>query len=168
MKWDFVTYGPLELVEGSGKEAGSLILIKADAKSDPKFTFGADEAEKLWQSLLNSNMPVRDPYFVLFSDVVSESGFPRVAVEAAEINAKGYNVRYDAWQLKEYKPTNMGFHVKLKRPSLWVFCDGFNPSGGSQKAPRARLTFASAKEAPKAPTQAPTQAPRGNGPRRQG
>ncbi len=163
MKWDFANYGSLELVEGTGKEAGSLILIKADAKSDPKFTFGADEAEKLWQSLLNSNMPVRDPYFVLFSDVVSESGFPREAVPAAQVNAKGYNLVYEHWQLQEYKPTNMGFYVKFKRPSLWTFCDGFSPSGGSQKAPRAKLTFASAKEAPKAATPQPA---RSNGPRR--
>jgi len=163
MKWDFATYGSLELVEGTGKEAGSLILIKADAKSDPKFTFGADEAEKLWASLLNSNMPVREPYFVLFSDVVSESGFPREAVPAETLNSKGYNESYAFWQIQQYKPTHVGFYVKFKRPSLWAFCDGFVPSGGSQKAPRARLTFASAKEAPK-----PVQAAKQNGPRRQG
>ncbi len=158
MKWDFNAYGKLELVEGTGKEAGSLILIKADAKSDPNFTFGPDEADKLWASLLNSNMPVRDPYFVLFSDVASESGFPREAVPAAQVNAKGYNSVYEFWQLKDYKPTNFGFYVKFKRPSLWAFCDGFIPSGGSQKAPRAKLTFASAK--------APVTPAKTNGPRR--
>jgi hypothetical protein len=163
MKWDFNAYGSLELVEGTGKKAGSLILIKADAKSDPKFTFGADEGDKLWQSLLNSNMSVRDPHFVLFSDVVSESGFPREAVPAAKLNAQGYNEVYEFWQLEQYKPTNFGFYVKFKQPSFWTFCDGFIPSGGSQKAPRARLTFASAKEAPK-----PVQAAKQNGPRRQG
>lgn len=163
MKWDFNTYGQIELVEGTGKESGSLILIKAGATSDPKFTFGPDEAEKLWASLLNSNMPVREPYFVLFSDEVSESGFPRVSVPAEKLNAKGYNEQYGFWQLQEYKPTHVGFYVKFKRPSLWAFCDGFVPSGGSQKAPRARLTFASAKEAPKAP-----QPAKQNGPRRQG
>ena len=159
MKWDFNAYGKLELVEGTGKKAGSLILIKADAKSDPNFTFGADEADKLWQSLLNSKMSVRDPHFVLFSDEVSESGFPRVAVPAAKLNANGYNELYEHWQLEQYTPTNFGFYVKFKQPSLWAFCDGFIPSGGSQKAPRAKLTFASAKVPEK-------QAGKPNGPRR--
>lgn len=169
MKWNFDTYGKLELVEGKGKEAGSLILIKVDAKSDPNFSFGGDELDKLWQTMVNSDMPIRDPALVMFSADVNPDGFPRFALEAETMTpekaGRSYNAIWGAWQLKEYKPTNFEMHVKLKRPSLWAFCDGFKTGSVSNAAPRAKLTFASAKEAPKAQ---PAQAPRGNGPRRQG
>lgn len=150
MKWDFNVYTSVELVAATGKDSGSLILIKGDSKSDPKFSFGADELDKLFQSMVNSDMPIRDPALVLFSDKEGDYRFPRAAVEAeAVVEKEGarYNHTYAAWQLKPeaYVPTNFEMHVKFGKPSLWAFCDGFVTNGGRSKAPRAKLTFASAK-----------------------
>lgn len=151
MKWNFDTYGKIELVAATGKDTGSLILIKADAKSDPNYTFGSDELDKLFQSMINSDMPIRDPALVLFSDKEGDAKFPRASIEAEAMTEKEdgrrYNHTYAAWQLKPeaYTPTNFEMHVKFGKPSLWAFCDGFVTNGGRSKAPRAKLTFASAK-----------------------
>lgn len=144
MKWDFNAYGKIEIVAGTASKAGYLILVKADAKSDPLYTFGADQLDKLFATLVNSEMPVADPSLVLYGDEEQAEGFPRASIPAAQVNAKGYNKAYEPFQLKGYKPTNFEMHVKFGQPSLWAFCDGFQTNGGRQKAPRAKLTFASA------------------------
>lgn len=164
MKWNFDTYGPVELVAATGKDEGSLILIKADGRSDPKYTFGADELEKLFQTMVNSDMPIRDPALVMFSDKEGDYRFPRASVEAEAVIEKDnarFNHTYAAWQLKPeaYTPTNFEMHVKFGKPSLWAFCDGFVTNGGRSKAPRAKLTFASAKAPAKPQTSAKANGP---------
>jgi hypothetical protein len=154
MKWDFNAYGKVEIVAGTASKAGYLVLAKADAKSDPLYTFGADELDKLFETLVNSDMPVHDPALVMYGDEEQAEGFPRASIPAAQANDKGYNKAYEPFQLKAYKPTNFELHVKFGQPSLWAFCDNFVTNGGRAKAPRAKLTFQSAK-APATPQRGP-------------
>jgi hypothetical protein len=159
MNWNFEKYGRVELIQARG---GKLCLSAADDKSDPAFTFGEDDLDRLFKVVANSAIDAHGDHFVIFGDKLKENGKP-AELPAAKLKDSGYNLAYESWQFEKVTPKRVVMLVSFRKPKLGIYTTDYKPKGGFVAKPKARLTINAFQEAPQAP-QAP-QAPAKRQPR---